>query len=181
MVFSDDENSGQFIPCHYKYCETLVFEPELIDNLYCSLLCKKSDSKEEIVSEKKPINDKDNLQKHTDLLKQKLINDNLQTHINLSENRPIDRKVLLAKIESRINKRKQLFSPCSRPQKIPRNDWDEIEQFNENSCDQPSIDQSSQNSSSNQSSSPEVVKGDDDVGGEDDDDDNEIFSLKVNF
>lgn len=52
----------------------------------------------------------------------------------------IDRKQLLAKLENRINKRKQLLtSTC--PEKIARNDdWDEL-QF-ENSYSEPPVDES---------------------------------------
>jgi len=160
--FTDDKNSGQFISCHYKYCETLVFEPELIDDLYCSLVCKDLDSKKMVSDNTISINNSS--QKHTN---------------PLAERPMIDRRVLLAKLESRINKRKQVLSSSYYPEKISRNDdWEEMEQV-ENSCDDHG--QSSQNSS-HQISSPEVVEDDNDEDGDDDDDDDdEIFNLKVYF
>jgi len=154
-VFSDDENSGQFISCHYEYCETIVFEPELIDNLYCSLVCKSLDSKQ--ISEKKSSN---NRKKYTKPLDKKSI---------------IDRKLLLAKLENRINKRKQRLSPPCR-RKIPRNDdSNEIEQF-ENLRDESLIDhkQISQNSSHKLSS-----RGVEEDDNDDDDDDDDMFNPKV--
>ncbi|VVC36175.1 Hypothetical protein CINCED_3A008865 [Cinara cedri] len=137
--FSDsDDRSAQFVSCHYTYCDTLVHEPELIDNLYCSETCKRLNSKLNVDHEE-PIID-------------------VQEITNSSKKPKIDRKKLLAKLENRINKRKQMLT-STRPEKMARNDdWDELDQI-ENSCnDQPKIKKKTFSSSSCQNNILEDVE-----------------------
>ncbi|XP_050435903.1 uncharacterized protein LOC126842792 [Adelges cooleyi] len=103
----DNDKMGQFVSCHYEYCDTLVHEPELIDKLYCSLACKQMDSKG-VVAIEEPINEPE------------------EVSIPIAPKKPIiDRQQLLAKLGNRIHKRKQqLTAPC--PDKKGLNDsWDE--------------------------------------------------------
>jgi hypothetical protein len=93
--------------CEYEYCDTLTEGLKLIDNMYCSLTCKKFNTKLMLATQKKPV-----------------------VRFNLEENdqkKPvIDRKMLLLKLRNRINKRKQLKQSCQ-PEKSPRIDFIEHE------------------------------------------------------
>lgn len=146
VLFSGDNESSKFISCHYAYCDTLVYEPELVDELYCSRTCKRLNSNI-IVKDEKPV-------------VEELKNPPAKPPI-------IDRKKLLAKLENRINKRKQMLTTAC-PEKIARTeDWDDLEQF-ENSCnEQPTIELNSPTHSFGQTNIPE------------DDGDLLIFDLKV--
>lgn len=75
------------IHCQYEYCGTPINEPEMIDNSYCSLVCKKLDTKLRLATEKTVT---------------------IAQPPEEPQKKPvIDRKMLLAKLKSRINKRKQ--------------------------------------------------------------------------
>ncbi|CAI6359714.1 unnamed protein product [Macrosiphum euphorbiae] len=74
--------------CRYEFCQLIIDESKLIDNMYCSLECKKFDTKLQIAN--KSSCDIEQAREETPI------------------NKPvIDRKMLLAKLKSRINKRKQ--------------------------------------------------------------------------
>lgn len=160
-MFSEDEKSVKFVSCLYEYCDTLVHEPELIDNLYCSVACKKLNSKQMVDTE--PIR-QEKTEPIVDLIQHEEI-------INVPKRPVIDRKQLLAKLENRINKRKQLLT-SSRSEKMARNnDWDELEQF-ENSCNEPpSMDEIQSLNSPCRVTTPELDEENGDI----------IFDLKVYF
>lgn len=50
-LFSDDL-SDKFFTCKYIYCDIIVSELEMIDNLYCSFDCQKLDLKEILTKDK---------------------------------------------------------------------------------------------------------------------------------
>lgn len=150
-MFSEDDDKGQFVTCQNEFCDTLVYEPELIDNLYCSYACKNSKQKDVETEEKTVVPKKP----------------------------PIDRKVLLARLattvtKNKTNKRKQTFVP-SALEKVARNDdWDvpQLGNLSSQPPEEPPIDENPfpQNSpQKSESPEPEV----------EDDDDDLIFDLKV--
>lgn len=152
FLFSDD-TSNQFISCKYEYCDTLVYEPELIDDLYCSLACKNLDKKQ-TVTEEEPIIDETS---------------------NLSKKPAVDRKHLLTKLEDRINKRKQLLSTSCSADMIKENE--DLNKQILNFFNKPSKEENQSPIKSSLSiSSPEAIDDDDD-----EDDDNNYFDLKVYF
>ncbi|XP_029345307.1 uncharacterized protein LOC100164434 isoform X2 [Acyrthosiphon pisum] len=146
---NEDDTSDQFISCKYEYCDTLVYEPELIDDLYCSLACKNLDIKKTVTEEEHFINETS----------------------NLSDKTIVDRKNLLTKLENRINKRKQkLKTSC--PEDIVKENDDWNEQLI-NFFDKPSKEESQPPLKSLLPiNSPEVIDDDDD------DDDDNYFDLK---
>lgn len=118
FVLFSDNTPPKFISCHYEYCDTLVYEPELVDKLYCSKTCKRLNSNTVVKPEKAVV--------------EELKNPPTKPPI-------IDRKKLLAKLENRINKRKQMLT-SNHPRKIARNDnWEELEEFENSSNEQPKI------------------------------------------
>lgn len=157
LFLEDYDRSEQFVSCQYRYCETLVHEPELIDNMYCSLMCKK------LCAKQLGPEDKSNIE--------------LDEIKNPTGKIPfIDRKQLLVKLGNRIHKRKQMLS-FSCPEKMSRNyDWDELDQF-ENSYGESPIDekQSSQNSPHNLEKEVE----NDDIDDDNENDAEEMLDLKV--
>lgn len=89
--------SKQLLSCKYEYCNIFMYKPELIDNLYCSLECKRLDAKQ-TVTEK-------------------------ELFINKST---VDLKHHSKKSQKRISKRKQLLTTyCSEDMVKENNDWDE--------------------------------------------------------
>lgn len=150
-MFLEDDDKGQFVTCQNEFCDTLVYEPELIDNLYCSLACKNSKQKN-IEAEEKPV---------------------------LPKKPPIDRKLLLAKLattvtKNKTNKRKQTFMPSGLEKMAKHDDWDEpqLRHLSSQQLEKPPIvkNPSPQNSPpKSESPEPEV----------EDDDDDLIFDLKV--
>jgi len=117
-LFAGD-TSNQFISCKYEYCDTLVYEPELIDDLYCSLICKNLDIKQTVDTVCNSDQKEENGIKET---------------CNTSEKTTVDRKNLLTKLENRINKRKQLLKTLNPEDSIKENDdWNEqlLHVFNE--------------------------------------------------
>lgn len=123
-MFSDDQSS-QFVSCQNEYCSALVYEPELIDGLYCSLTCKHLQEKQITVS---------NID----------VEDNTNTHKQFE----IDQKFFLSKLEdetdNKIHKRKQSFT-TSCPEKMIRiNDQNDVEHtiqhHTDNTCDDVSLD-----------------------------------------
>lgn len=50
-LFSDDL-SDKFFSCKYIYCDIIVSELEMVDNLYCSFDCQKMDLKEILTKDK---------------------------------------------------------------------------------------------------------------------------------
>lgn len=145
----EDDRSDQFISCKYEYCDTLVYEPELIDDLYCSMACKHLDIKQTVTEEEHFINETS----------------------NQSDKAIVDRKNLLTKLENRINKRKQkLKTSCPDDMVKENDDWNEqlINFFHKPSKEesQPPL------KSLLPINSPEVIDDDDD------DDDDNYFDLK---
>jgi len=135
-----------------------VYEPELIDDLYCSLACKNLDKKQTVTEEEHIIDETS----------------------NLSKKPAVDRKQILKKLENRINKRKQLLSTsCSADMAKENEDLNKqiINFFNKPSKEE--------NQSPTKSlvpiSSPEAIDDDDDDDDDDEDDDNNYFDLKVYF
>lgn len=130
-----------------------MYEPELIDDLYCSLACKNLDIKKTVAEEEHFINET----------------------INLSDKTVVDRKNLLTKLENRINKRKQKLKTSCPEDMVKEND-DLNEQLT-HFFDKPSKEESQPPLKSLQPiNSPEVIDDDDD-----DDDDDNYFDLKVYF
>uniref|UniRef100_A0A2S2NZ86 Lethal(3)malignant brain tumor-like protein 3 n=1 Tax=Schizaphis graminum TaxID=13262 RepID=A0A2S2NZ86_SCHGA len=84
--------SGQFVTCEYEYCNIVASKLEMIDFKYCSKGCKRLATKLKLATEK------------TVVIEQP------QENTDFSKKPPIDRKMLLAKLRSRINKRKQNLS-----------------------------------------------------------------------
>ncbi|CAH1736525.1 unnamed protein product [Aphis gossypii] len=164
---SNEENndtSDQFISCKYEYCDTLVYEPELIDDLYCSLACKNLDL-EKIRTEEENVVDKTT---------------------NLSKTSTVNRKHVLSKLENRINKRKQLLTSSCPDDLIKEND--DFDKQLINFFNKPSVEE---NQSSLKLSKPissveavvddngyDVDDDDDDDEDDDDDDDDDYFDLK---
>lgn len=93
--------------CEYEYCDTMTYGLELIDNMYCSLTCKKFNTKLMLATQKKPVV-RFNLKK--DDQKQPVV----------------DRKMVLKKLKDKINirKKQKLLFP---PEKPPRIDFTEHE------------------------------------------------------
>jgi len=157
----NDDTSNQFISCKYEYCDTLVYEPELIDDLYCSLACKNLDMKKIVTEEENVIDETTNLTK---------------TSI-------VDRKHLLTKLENRINKRKQLLTTSCPKNSVKKNNFDQqlINFFNKPSLeDNQSPLESNKDLKSKLSlpiSIPDAIDIDDEDD-DDDDDDDEYFDLK---
>lgn len=114
------EKRGPFEPCQYEYCHTLVNEPELIDNLYCSLVCKKLDAKLKLATEK-PIVQKP------------------EEDMDLPKKPVIDRKMLLAKLKSRINKRKQSLPTFHEDNFTKPNYLGEVDNLNNDNNKSPPI------------------------------------------
>lgn len=143
--FLEDEKSGQIVSCHYQYCHTLVHEPELIDSLYCSAICKHLHS-QQMTIEDEPTHD-------------------FEENISPPKNSDIEKKQSLAKIESRTNKRKQVLVCSSEKKNAQNDDWNELEQF-DNSCNEAPIDTnvSSQNSPDCTIFSSSDIDDDDDDG-----------------
>jgi len=139
-----------------------VYEPELIDDLYCSLTCKNLDIKqtEETVTEVEHFVDETS---------------------NLSKTTTVDRKHLLTKLENRINKRKQLLTTSCPADIVKENDdWvKELKHF----FNKPSKEENQPPLKSFLPiSSPTAINDDDDDDNDDDDDDNDnYFDLKVYF
>lgn len=109
-MFSETYESNRFISCHYQYCHTLVYEPELIDDLYCSLACKNLHAQIVVIEDETTVDSEEN--------------------INLTQKPEVIQKHLLSNLENITHKRKQLLtSPC--PKKIARrnDNWDELEQY----------------------------------------------------
>ncbi|XP_022164017.1 uncharacterized protein LOC111029358 isoform X2 [Myzus persicae] len=151
----EDDTSDQFISCKYEYCDTLVYEPELIDDLYCSFTCKNLDLKQtETATEEEHFVDESS---------------------NVSKNTTVDRKHLLTKLENRIHKRKQLLTNSCPAEIITEND-----DFNtqlKNFFNKPSEDENQSLNSSLPMSCPIVIDDDDDDDEDEDEDDN-YFDLK---
>lgn len=108
-MFSESHESGRFISCHYQYCHTLVYEPELIDDLYCSLTCKNLHAQHIVIEDETTVD--------------------IEENINVTQH-PVVQKHLLSNIENITHKRKRLLtSPC--PKKIARrnDNWNELEQY----------------------------------------------------
>lgn len=158
MLFSeDDDKNGQFNCCVYEYCDNIVHGPELIDNLYCSLLCKKLDSKD--VATEKPI------KKPMEILKP-------------SKTPTIDRKELLAKLGNRIHKRKQSLTSSNSEKKLRNDDWDEFEQSENSRTELQSDENQSSLNSVVEINSPEAEN---DGNSNDDDDDEDENSCSLDF
>ncbi|XP_025194287.1 uncharacterized protein LOC112593910 isoform X2 [Melanaphis sacchari] len=112
--------SGPFNQCEYEYCDTIAYKPEMIDYKYCSLVCKSLNTKLMIATQKpKPIAAAQP-QENTDLSKKPVI----------------DRKMLLAKLRSRINKRKQSL-PSFQKENVSGHDLDQVEQLNKMALKMP--------------------------------------------
>lgn len=129
-----------------------MYEPELIDDLYCSLACKNLDIKQTVTEEEHFIDETS----------------------NTSEKTTVDRKNLLTKLENRINKRKQKLKTSCPEDMVKEND-----DFNEqliNFFNKPSKEESESLKSLLPISPSEAIDDDDD-----DDDDNNYFDLKVYF
>lgn len=60
-MFSESHESGRFISCHYQYCHTLVYEPELIDDLYCSLTCKNLHAQHIVIEDETTVDIEENI------------------------------------------------------------------------------------------------------------------------
>lgn len=128
-MFSEYHESGRFVSCHYRYCHTLVYEPELIDDLYCSLTCKKLHTQHIIIEDEPTIDNEEN--------------------INLPQKSVVIEEHLLSNIENITRKRKQLLtSPC--PKKMARRN----DNWNENTYIEISTDESE---SSQQLSDPITI------------------------
>lgn len=109
--------NGPFVRCEYEYCDTIAYKPEMINQMYCSLGCKNLDTKLKLAT-KKPANEQP--QEDTNKLKKPVI----------------DRKMLLAKLRSRINKRKQSL-PSSQKENVLEYDLDNAEKLNNVSLKMP--------------------------------------------
>ncbi|XP_026818791.1 uncharacterized protein LOC113557456 isoform X2 [Rhopalosiphum maidis] len=80
---------GPLVTCEYEYCSIVGHKLEMIDFMYCSKGCKRLATKLKLATEK-PV-----------------VIGQPQENTDFSKKPPIDRKLLLAKLRSRINKRKQ--------------------------------------------------------------------------
>ncbi|XP_060856488.1 uncharacterized protein LOC132934225 [Metopolophium dirhodum] len=93
--------------CQYEFCRLIVDESELIDNLYCSLECKKFDTKLKIANRS---------------------SGDIEEALEEIPIKPvIDRKMLLAKLKSRINKRKQSLPSFQKENEAQHVDLGEVE------------------------------------------------------
>lgn len=110
---------GPFIRCEYEYCDTIAYKPEMIDKMYCSSGCKNLDTKLKLAT-KKPSNEPRKPQENINILKKPVI----------------DRKMLLAKLRSRINKRKQSLPPFQK-ENVSEYDLDKTEKLNNVSLKMP--------------------------------------------
>lgn len=178
-MFSECDKSVQFVSCVYEFCDTLVYEPELIDGLYCSFTCKRLNSKviteQECNKAKEPNRNKEPSRDEEPNRDEKLINiGNIKSKESLKpQKKPlIDRKQLLARLEKRINKRKQLLTSSHSEKMARNNDWDELDQFENFRAEPPSMDEShSSLNSPCRITTPEA----------DDDNEDIIFDLKVYY
>lgn len=91
----------------------------MIDKIYCSSGCKNLDNKLKLAT-KKPANEPQKPQENTNIFKKPVI----------------DRKMLLAKLRSRINKRKQSLTP-SQKENVLEYDLDKAEKLNNVSLKMP--------------------------------------------
>ncbi|XP_022170347.1 uncharacterized protein LOC111033751 [Myzus persicae] len=106
-----------FIHCQYEYCRALVSESEMIDKMYCSLVCKKLDTKLRLATEKTVV---------------------IAQPQEESQKKPvIDRKLLLAKLKSRINKRKQSLSTLGKENEAQPIDLGKVVQPDNDACQMP--------------------------------------------
>lgn len=156
LLSEDNDKYGRFVCCVYEYCDTLVHEPELIDNLYCSLMCKKLDLKD-IVTTEEPITK--------------------SKEITNSKKPIIDRKQLLEKLENRIHKRKQSLTSSNSGKKFRNYSWNELEQLENSRPDLP-LDENQSLNIPYDISSPEA-ENDDNGGNSDDDENSTLLNFKV--
>jgi len=155
-LFSDDDESGRFVSCHYEYCHTLVYEPELIDGLYCSLTCKNIEANKMTVIDESDIDAEKNTNRHTKSV--------------------VKQNNFLSKLEDKIHKRKQSFTtPC--PEKMARNNDPEYpnEHHTNNICSEISLDENESSESLSDKSVSDQIKT------TEVEDEDMIFDLKVFF
>jgi len=115
--FLDFSEKRPFVNCQYEYCGTLINEPEMIDNLYCSLVCKKLDTKLRLATEKTVT---------------------IPQPPEEPQKKPvIDRKLLLAKLKSRINKRKQSLPSFQKENEAQPADLKKDDKLDNETCQMP--------------------------------------------
>lgn len=90
----------------------------MIDNLYCSMECKKFDNKLMIANKKSDV-----------------ISEPKQEELQIKP--VIDRKMLLAKLKSRINKRKQSLPSLQKENEAQHVDLNKVEKPDNETCKMP--------------------------------------------
>jgi len=117
ICFSAYSEKRPLIHCQYEYCGAPINEPEMIDNLYCSLVCKKLDTKLRIATEKTVT---------------------IAQPPEEPQKKPvIDRKMLLAKLKSRINKRKQSLPSFQQENEGQQADLKKNDKLDNETCQMP--------------------------------------------